>query len=329
LTSVNTRALEYFGATEDEVLGSGWQRLVHPDDRERSLARWAESLRTEEEYEVEFRLRRADGVYRWHLGRAVAMHTAKGAVSSWFGTNTDIDDRKRAQDELQERSAYERQLIGIVSHDLRNPINAIGMAAALLAKQDLDERQARAVARIASSSDRARRMLSDFLDFTQARSAGGIPVTPRPANIRQIARHVFDELRVLHRDRAATIEHEGEEEGTWDGDRIAQVMGNLLNNAFQHGSATAPIQVRTRGDRDHVAIEVQNQGPPIPPAAVGRLFQPFERGTGSMPGAERGVGLGLFISKQIVDAHHGTIGVRSTEEDGTVFTVHLPRHVEP
>jgi signal transduction histidine kinase len=202
------------------------------------------------------------------------------------------------------------------------------MAATMLARQDtLNDRQARAVARIAASSDRARRMLRDFLDFTQARSAGGIPVTPRPVNIRQTARQVFDELCVLHRDRPATIAHEGEEEGTWDADRIAQVIGNLLNNAFQHGSAAAPIRLRTRGERDHVVIEVQNQGPPIPAAAVGRLFQPFERGTGSTPAA--GVGLGLFISKQIVAAHHGTIDVRSTAGEGTTFTVRLPRRVEP
>jgi PAS domain S-box-containing protein len=327
LISVNLRVLEYFGVTEEQVLGSGWQRFVHPDDLEPVLRRWTDSLRTEHEYEIEFRLRRADGAYRWHLGRAVAMHDASGAVSRWFGTNTDIDDRKRAQDELLERSAYEQQLIGIVSHDLRNPINAIGIGAALLLKQDqLNGLQAKAAARIASSADRARRMLRDFLDFTQARSTGRIPVMPGPANIRQIARHVFDELRVLHPDRPATIEHGGEAEGTFDADRIAQVIGNLLGNAFQHGSAATPVQLRTRGEFDSVVIEVQNQGAPIPPEDIARFFQPFERGAGSVASAERSVGLGLFISKQIVAAHHGTIGVRSTREEGTVFTVLLPRN---
>jgi signal transduction histidine kinase len=125
---------------------------VHPDDLERSLRCWRKSLRTGQEYEVEFRLERADGEYRWHLGRAVMMRRATDSASTWFGTNTDIDDRKRAQDQLVERSAYEQQLIGIVSHDLRNPIDAIGIAAGLLAKRgDLDDQQARAVSRIASS----------------------------------------------------------------------------------------------------------------------------------------------------------------------------------
>jgi PAS domain S-box-containing protein len=326
LTSANQRVLGYFGVTEDRVLGSGWLDLLHPDDVERSKARWRVSVETGVEYEIEFRLRRADGVHRWHLGRAVAMHDATGAVSRWFGTNTDIDDRKRAQDTLQERAEFEQQLIGIVSHDLRNPINAIGIAGALLSQRGkLDAVQSKAVARIVSSSDRARRMIRDFLDFTQARTSGRIPISPKPANIRDIARQVFEEVQVMHLDRPATIEHTGEEEGFWDADRIAQVIGNLLSNAFQHGGSEGGITLRTRGDATDVIIEVQNAGTPIATEDLGRLFLPFERGSRAALSSERSVGLGLYISKEIIAAHHGTIAVRSTAEEGTVFTVRLPR----
>ena len=327
LTSVNRRLLDYFGVSEIEVIRSGWRRFMHEDDLDVTAARWAESLRTGQPYEVEFRLRRADGVYRWHLSRAVPATDATGTMSQWFGTNTDIDDRKRAQDEIVERSAYEQQLIGIVSHDLRNPINAISIAAALLAKHDqFDEFQAKAVSRIVSSSDRARRLLRDFLDFAQARSTGRLPVLPGPANLRQIARQVFDELRTLHPMRTATIDHEGIEEGTWDADRLAQVIGNLLSNAYQHSAPGDAVRVRTRGEDNEAVIEVQNEGVPIPAADIPRLFLPFKRGTGTTT-EEHGVGLGLFISKEIVAAHRGTIRVRSTAEEGTVFTVRLPRHV--
>ena len=254
------------------------------------------------------------------------MHDAGGAVSRWFGTNTDIDDRKRALDTLQERAAFEQQLIGIVSHDLRNPINAIGIAGALLSQRGkLDAVQSKAVARIVSSSDRARRMIRDFLDFTQARTSGRIPISPKPANIRDIARQVFEEVQVSHLDRPATIDHSGEEQGFWDADRIAQVIGNLLSNAFQHGGSEGGIALRTRGDRDEVVIEVQNAGAPIATGDLARLFLPFERGNGAAPSSERSVGLGLYISKEIVAAHQGTIAVRSTAEEGTVFTVRLPR----
>jgi PAS domain S-box-containing protein len=326
LTSVNQRVLEYFNTTEREVLGEGWIRFVHPDDVERSTERWRASLETGYEYEVEFRLRRTDGIYLWHLGRAEPIHDAAGEVSRWFGTNTDIDDRKRAQDTMQERAAFEQQLIGIVSHDLRNPINAIGIAAALLSQRGkLDAVQAKAVARIVSSSERARRMIRDFLDFTQARTLGRIPIAPKPANIRDIARQVFEEVHVSHLDRLATIEHVGEEQGAWDADRIAQVIGNLLSNAFQHSNEQGGVVLRTRGTHDEVLIEVQNAGKPIPAEDLARLFLPFERGNGVAPSSERSIGLGLYISKEIVAAHNGTIIVRSTADEGTVFTVRLPR----
>jgi PAS domain S-box-containing protein len=253
---------------------------------------------------------------------------ASGDVTGIFIQGNDITAQKQAQDELVERAAFERQLIGIVSHDLRNPVNAIGIAAGLLAKRgNLDDLQYKAVSRIVSSSDRARRMIRDFLDFTQARSSGRIPVLPVEANIRLIAQQVFDELRLVYPDRPATFEHEGPAEGQWDADRIAQVIGNLLSNAYQHSLGDARIQLRTRGECHHVVIEVQNAGDPIPAGDLARLFQPFERGV-SAPSAERSVGLGLFISKQIVEAHQGTIAVQSRPQEGTTFTVRLPRRVD-
>ena len=326
LTFSNQRGLDYFGVKADDVLGSGWLNYVHPDDVDKCLARWRQSLTTGDEYEIEFRLRRSDGRYCWHLGRAEPYRDATGAIAEWFGTNTNIDDRKRAQDTLEERNEFEQHLIGIVSHDLRNPINAIGIAAALLRERGgLDERQSKAVARIVSSSARARHMIRDFLDFTQARSAGRVPISPAPANIREIARHVFDELQLVHRDREATIEHYGEETGHWDAERISQVIANLLGNAFQHGTHDGPVRLITCGTDQDVSIQVRNSGVPIPAEDLQRLFEPFERGAGTTPSSTRSVGLGLFISKQIVAAHGGTIDVRSNAKDGTIFTVRLPR----
>ena len=329
LVNVNQRVLDYFSVGAEHILGWNWLRFVHPDDLPSSQTRWAHSIATGDEYEIEFRLRRSDGDYRWHLGRAVALREPDGRISMWFGTNTDIDDRKRAQDKLQEQSSFEQHLIGIVSHDLRNPINAIGIAAALLRQRGhLDDLQGKAVARIVSSTDRARRLIRDFLDFTQARTSGRIPVSPRPANIQEIARQVFDEVLLTHGDQPATYDHEGETDGTWDADRLAQVIGNLLGNAFQHGAPGGTVRLRTRGTSDDVVIEVQNEGQPIPAADLARLFRPFERGQGTVPSSARSVGLGLYISEQIVAAHGGTISVRSTAQAGTVFTVRLPRRVE-
>lgn len=326
LDFVNRRALEYFGASEAEVVGAGWLGVVHPDDVPGALERWSHSLRTGDEYEVEFRLKRADGTYRWHLARALALRDAEGRIAKWFGTNTDMDELKRARDELQKRAEFDQQVIGIVSHDLRNPLNAIGMATALLLRHgQLDDQDVNIVSRIMSSSERAMRLIRDFLDFTHARVSGRIPVTPEPANIREIARHVFEEVHLVHPARPATIEHTGEESGTWDADRLAQLIGNLLSNAFQHGSAQGAVRLMTHGDAEEALIEVHNDGVPIPPDDVARLFEPFQRGTHASVHSGRSVGLGLYISKQIVAAHGGTITVQSTAQDGTRFSVRLPR----
>jgi PAS domain S-box-containing protein len=327
LDFVNRRVVDYFGAPEEAILGRGWEDVLHPDDLASCVERWTHSLRTGDVYDVEFRLRGKDGSYRWHIGRALALRGEDGAIVKWFGTNTDVDEVRRTRDELQSRAEYEQQIIGIVSHDLRNPMNVIAMAGSLLLQRGrLDDLQGKTVARIVSSTERAMRLIRDFLDYTQARSAGQMPVRVAPANIRELARQVFDELHLMHPDRTARLEHRGEETGSWDADRIVQLLGNLIGNAFQHSGAAGVVTVVTEGRADDILIEVHNGGDPIPAEYLGRVFEPFQRGAGATASAARSVGLGLFISKQIVLAHGGTIDVRSTGEEGTVFRVVLPRH---
>ena len=234
-------------------------------------------------------------------------------------------EAEAARDELHRRAEFDKQLIGIVSHDLRNPMNAIGIATSLLLKRgQLDEQGVRVVKRIMSSSDRAVRLIQDFLDFTQARVMGRIPMTPKPANIRELARQVFDEVLLTQPSRKGTIVHDGEADGMWDPDRLAQVIGNLLSNAFQHSPPSSTVCLTTRGDQDGVTIDVHNEGPPISPDDLARLFEPFERGTDASASG-RSIGLGLYISRQIIEAHGGTIEVRSVEGEGTRFRVWLPR----
>jgi PAS domain S-box-containing protein len=249
----------------------------------------------------------------------------QGRTSGILVLGYDITQQQHQEAELRRRAEFDQQLLAIVSHDLRNPLNAIGMATSLLLKRgNLDEQQVRIVSRIMSSSERAVRLIRDFLDFTQARVMGRIPVSASPANIREIARQVFDEVQLAQRGRQGLIEHHGEEHGVWDADRIAQVIGNLLSNAFQHSPANSVVRLSTRGDSQGVTIDVHNEGAPIAPSDLARLFEPFERGSDASP-TGRSIGLGLYISQQIIAAHGGRISVQSTAEEGTHFTVWLPR----
>ncbi len=326
LDFVNDRVLKYFEASEADVLGAGWQAVIHPDDLPRCIALWTHSLKTGEPYEVEFRLRRPDGSYLWHLGRALAVRDSKGRIVKWFGTNTDIDEVKCARDELERRATFEQQLIGIVSHDLRDPLNAIGLAASLLRTAGpLDDKQSKLLTRIDTASDRAGRLIRDLLDFTSSRFTGTIPIRPADANFREIVDQVMGEMRILHPLRSATIAHEGSQNGRWDTDRISQVVTNLVGNAFQHSTEGSEIVVKTCGEPSSVSLEVKNASAPISESDRARLFSPFERGVEAAQRRGRSVGLGLFIADQIVKAHEGMIELSSTAE-GTTFRVVLPRH---
>lgn len=253
-----------------------------------------------------------------------------------FEVTAEVEGRKRAEAlarQLRENEAqrqrhadFEQQLIGIVSHDLRNPINAITLSAAtLLRRPDLDERQRKPIGRILNSADRATRMIRDLLDFTRARLVGGLVVTPRPMDFHAFAEQVVDEVQVTQASRRIHVEQQGDGWGVWDSDRMAQVLDNLLSNALHYSPPESTVVVRTRGEPDAVMLEVHNDGEPIPADTLPRLFQPMQRGTSLSNTTSRSVGLGLYIVDQVVRAHGGDIQVRSTAEEGTTFTVRLPR----
>jgi PAS domain S-box-containing protein len=298
---------------------------IHAEDRERVRESMQRAMKERGAFDMEFRVRWPDGTLHW-MAASGRVEDSGGAVRM-VGTNVDITDRKRQEQEAREHAALERQLIGIVSHDLRNPLNAILLSvAALVRREELDERTLRSVIRIQTSAERATRLVQDLLDFTQARLGGGIRIDRRPADLHLVTRGVLDEVEAAHPGREVQVRHHGDGRGEWDPDRLAQVVQNLVTNALKYSPEGTPVHVVTRGDGGQVVLTVQNQGAPIPSERLGRLFEPMQRATADVGNAGRSVGLGLYIVKHIVDGHGGTIDVRSTDEEGTTFTVRLPRH---
>jgi PAS domain S-box-containing protein len=237
----------------------------------------------------------------------------------------DITERKRTEERLRQAQAFEQQLVAIASHDLRNPINAILLGAgALLAREGLSDRDAAAVARIRSSGERAARMIQDLLDLTRARLGGGIPVQPRPADLAAVARAVVDELGPAYPDREIRVEAAAPCRGSWDPDRLAQAIGNLVTNALKYGDPSRPVSVRIVCGQD-ARVQVHNEGEPIPDAARAGLFDPWERGARGVDPSGGSVGLGLFIVERIVAAHGGRVELDSAPGRGTTFTLVLPR----
>ncbi len=260
------------------------------------------------------------------------VRTPGGASEGVLHVILDVTDRVHARQEAerlmaleQERAGFEQQLIGIVSHDLRTPIAAITMGAAvLLRRPDVEERQRRTVERILSSAGRANRMIHDLLDFTQARLGGGLTAQRFPIDFHAIVRQVVEESQVSNPGRILRLTQTGDGRGECDADRLSQLVSNLLSNALHYSPPDSVVRIETRGEPEQLVLTVRNAGAPISSEVLPRLFQPMQRGVGGVSEA-RSVGLGLYIVDQVVRAHGGSISVTSSHEEGTAFTVSLPR----
>ena len=202
------------------------------------------------------------------------------------------------------------------------------MAAQLTAKIGvLNERQNMLISQIAVSGSRATDILDQLIDLTWARIGSGLHIIKEPMDMAFVSRQLVDEMRALHPDRTFTLVISGNTEGDWDRPRIGQVFSNLIGNAVQYGFRDLPIGITIKGEPNDVSLSVYNEGVPIPKETIGGIFEALIRGgeEGGDPLSSTNLGLGLYITKEIVSGHGGTVRVTSSEKDGTTFTARFPR----
>jgi len=217
------------------------------------------------------------------------------------------------------------QFVGVLGHDLGNPLSAIIMAGrSLMAKSSLDEKERRRLARIVTSAERMHRMIRDVLDLTRQRFHRPMPLNSKPTDLGAICRDIVAEVREAHPERTIRVDERGDLRGQWDSDRMAEVVSNLVSNAIAHGAAGSPVDILVTGDDEEVLLAVKNQGDPIPNEDIASLFEPFQSGSAE-PDVGGHLGLGLFITREIVAAHGGRIEATSSRDAGTTFTVHVRR----
>jgi signal transduction histidine kinase len=258
-------------------------------------------------------------------------------------TRRDLDDLVRFNEAIDQAlaesmSRFAQDLehskdmfIGMLGHDLRTPLGAIiGSAHIMVATKDLPEIALKRAFLILNSSQRMNALVGDLLDFTRTRLGEGIPIVRADMNLAKVCRQTVEEIAALHPHRVVNFDSTGQVEGQWDQARLTQAFSNVISNAVQHGSQTSPINVMVRGGADDVAVAVHNRGEVIPTNELGQIFSPLHRIEGDKPVAPReNLGLGLYITERIVAAHGGTIGVESSDENGTTFTFQLPKHARP
>jgi len=227
---------------------------------------------------------------------------------------------EETQRELRSVADFREMFIGVLGHDLRNPLGSIVMAAALLLRRkNLDEQDAQTATRIIRSSQRMTRMITQLLDLTRARLGGGLVIEPKPIDLREVCRNVVDEFEVT-----IQLDLEGDLTGTWDEDRLAEVLSNLAGNAVEYAAPATSVSIRAYRDAAEVVVEISNQGDPIPADVLPFIFEPFRRAKGRAKSPNGNLGLGLYIAQQVVFSHGGTLDVHSA--DGTTtFVTRLPR----
>jgi signal transduction histidine kinase len=217
-------------------------------------------------------------------------------------------------------------LLGMLGHDMRDPLQVIQITAKLLSKLDAGADVAAAAARLSKSGGDIKALLDDLLDFNRTKLGLGITIAPSAVELAKDFAGELEQLRVAHPGRQIELEVNGDVSGIWDKNRLHQLLGNLVVNALKYGASSAPIRVVLNSRPAEVIFAVHNHGPKIEPSTLGTIFKPLKRGSEHQDGSatDASLGLGLFIAREIAIAHGGDIAATSNDSE-TVFTVRLPR----
>lgn len=223
----------------------------------------------------------------------------------------------------------QNMFLAILGHDLRNPLGTIISGASFIMQaSDIPSKYIVAATRMFNSGQRMNKLIADLIDFTRSHLGSGLPVKPKQANLAMVCRSVVEEIRTFHPECNIEFDARGDMGALVDEDRISQVFSNLIGNALQYGVKHQPVMVALTSTPEHIVITVNNQGEPIDPQGLVTIFEPLVRL--AKPEAmdytrETSLGIGLFIAREIIQAHGGTIAVTSDKNTGTTFTINLLR----
>ncbi len=327
----NQRWFDYTGTTFEQMKGWGWQAVHHPEHLERVVERFKRHVAAGEEWEDTFPLRGKTGEYRWFLSRARPIRDGAGRVRRWFGTNTDITGQREAEARLQEALRVRDEFLSIASHELRTPLTSMKLQLHLMQRgvergepgAYAPERVRRLVEQSNRQIARLTRLIDDMLDISRIQT-GRLVIAPGRMDAVELVREVLGRLgpHLAEAGTPATLEAPERLEVQWDSFRIEQVVTNLLTNAMRYGG-NKPVVVKLSSHPGRILLSVQDQGMGIAKESQERIFNRFERAISASDVS--GLGLGLFISRQIVEAHGGRIWAESAGPGrGTTFFVELP-----
>ncbi|MBD2532414.1 PAS domain-containing protein [Nostoc flagelliforme FACHB-838] len=341
LLDANQRWLEYTGLTPEQAQTMGWKEVVHPEDILIMAQQWSEAVQHSTSYQAEGRIRRADGVYRWHLHQAIPQKDEQGEIVKWFGSATDIEAQKQleaerdrlfqleqaARTEAERANRIKDEFLAILSHELRSPLNPIlGWTKLLQTRKFNETKTAEALAIIERNAKLQTQLIDDLLDVAKI-LRGKLSINAAPVNLAFVIESAIDTVSttavaksiLLH----PVLPNIGQVSG--DSNRLQQIVWNLLSNAIKFTPKGGRVEIRLERVGDQAQIIVSDTGKGINPDFLPYIFESFRQEDVSVTRKFGGLGLGLAIVRQLVEAHGGAITADSPGEGlGATFTVQLP-----
>jgi PAS domain S-box-containing protein len=320
---LNQHWLDYTGASFEDIRDSGWTRFIHPDDLEENVRLWQHSVETGDPLQITHRLRRADGVYRWHLTRARTMPDSGANLSIWVGSSTDIHEEREQEENLRRANADLNQFAFAASHDLQEPLRMITSYSQLLVKScrgQLDGDAEVCVGYIAEGTRRMRALLADLLSYSAASSDLSEPT--RIVNLNQVFETATQNLMPAIAESGASVTRD-ELPSVWGHEtHFVQLFQNLISNALKYRAAEAPrIHVSAENRHHEWRFSVADNGMGIAPQYHEKIFGVFKRLHGNkIPGT----GIGLAICQRVAERYDGRIWVESELDQGATFYFTLP-----
>ncbi|MDQ6808828.1 MAG: ATP-binding protein, partial [Verrucomicrobiota bacterium] len=325
----NGQWMDFTGLTFEQIRDWGWLQFIHPDDVAENVRSWEYSIETGEPFYLQHRFRRADGTYRWHVSRAHAMRDAAGKLVMWIGSNTDIEEIRQAKEEVERASRTKDEFLAALSHELRTPLTPVLMTLSTMRDETrlpLDVRDQ--LSMMKRNIELEARLIDDLLDLTRI-AKGKLALRVESCDAHSLVALAIEMVRSEALRKRQTVEVDLAAHRsliTGDPARLQQVFWNVLKNAVKFTPESGRLAVRSHDVEDQLVIEVSDTGIGIDQASMERIFLPFEQAA-SLSAHHRfgGLGLGLSISRAIVDLHGGAIHAASVGQgSGATFRVELP-----
>jgi two-component system phosphate regulon sensor histidine kinase PhoR len=314
----NQQWYDYTQLDFNQTRDSGWQLVVHPDDLPLTVERYTDALTSGHIFEVENRYRNGDGVYRWHLNRAVPLRNEAGEIVFWVGTATDIEDQKQ---QMQRKDEF----IGIASHELKTPLTSLKGYLQIIAdykKEELPAPVKNYVGKANIAINKLQHLVNDLLDVSKIQ-AGRLDYLLAPINLAELIDDVVESAAHIYPNHCFENRAQAHFQVSGNAERLEQVLMNFINNAVKYSPASKDVMITTALHQNLVRIAVTDRGVGLSKEQITKIFDRFYR-VEDKKFMTSGLGMGLYISAEIVNSHNGKIGVDSEPGKGSTFFFELP-----